>query len=216
MKLFLSSLAVPKSQTVEFLSLVGKPASEIRLALIENAADVYPEERKSFIERDRSMLKETGVQITRVDLNKFNGPEEVRQALQGFDVIWLGGGNAYYLRWVLKKSGFDQVIRSLLESGTVYGGGSAGAIVAGPTLKHFDLADEPEKAPELIEGGLSLTDKVIIPHWGHSRFGEPTRQIKELFSDGEFQTIEITDEQAVVINADEVKIIPTNNGKPAK
>src|SRR3989338_10989729 len=145
MKLFLSSLAVPKSQTVEFLSLVGKPASEIRLALIENAADVYPEERKSFIERDRSMLKETGVQITRVDLNKFNGPEEVRQALQGFDVIWLGGGNAYYLRWVLKKSGFDQVIRSLLESGTVYGGGGAGGSVTGPTFKDFFFSFQTQK-----------------------------------------------------------------------
>lgn len=40
MKLFLSSHAISKEQAPHLIELVGKPAKDIDLAIIENAADV--------------------------------------------------------------------------------------------------------------------------------------------------------------------------------
>jgi hypothetical protein len=43
MKLFLSSTGISPELLPHFLTLVGKKAEEIRFALIENAADPYPD-----------------------------------------------------------------------------------------------------------------------------------------------------------------------------
>ena len=55
------------------------------------------------------------------------------------DAIWISGGNGYYLRWILKETGTDTFIRELLKKGVVYSGWSAGACIAGPTLKYAKL-----------------------------------------------------------------------------
>jgi hypothetical protein len=44
MKLFLSSESIPRPE--ELVKLIGKPANKVKVAMINNAFDVYPEERK--------------------------------------------------------------------------------------------------------------------------------------------------------------------------
>lgn len=44
MRLFLSSVAISDSQSVELAKLVGKAPKDIRLALIENAADTHTDD----------------------------------------------------------------------------------------------------------------------------------------------------------------------------
>ena len=53
------------------------------------------------------------------------------------------------------------MIRELVEQGTVYAGWSAGAGMASPTLRYFDLLDDTSEAPEVIWEGLGLTDVVV-------------------------------------------------------
>jgi len=68
-----------------------------------------------------------------VDLRNWrNKREALREKLASKDVIWLGGGNTYYLRWILKETGADDIIINLVQQGKVYAGWSAGAMVAGP------------------------------------------------------------------------------------
>lgn len=207
MKLFLSSMSVSAHHQQDFLALVGKEAAEIKVAFIPNGADVYPEQRRGFVTRDTDMLKAVGVQLDMVDLKTLRHASETAECLKLFDVIWAGGGNSFYLRWILRESGFDQVITDLLAEGKVYGGGSAGALVAGPTLEAVNLADKPERAPEIIWQGMGLTDAVVIPHWGHPMYGEPDRKIKEILDGKGYRTVPVTDEQAVVIHNDDLRVI---------
>ncbi len=209
MKLFLSSHGIAEEQKDSFSQLVRKDIADISFALIENAADPYPEERKGFVYSTRELLGSYGMKIEQIDLAEYKGKtKELQNVLKMSDVVWVGGGNTFYIRWLMKETGFDTIIKKLCEDGLVYAGGSAGAIVATRTLKHFDLIDTPEMSPELIYEGLGLSELTILPHWGTEKFQEGLDKIKTLYEAEGQQVITISDGQAVVINGKNWKVEP--------
>jgi peptidase E len=208
MNLFLSSLAISDSQSIELCKLVGKPAKDIKLALIENAADNYDTDHRTWVDQNRAAIESHDFEVEIIDIRQYkNKQAELKGKLASKDVIWCGGGNTYYLRWVLKDTGVDKILTELVKSGTVYGGGSAGAIIAGPTLKHFETADDPKEAPELILDGLHFTDLVVVPHMDNSKFASIIHGINDKLKTDGYTTVPIGDKQAVIIDKDEQRII---------
>ncbi len=69
------------------------------------------------------------------------------------------------------SSGFDPAIRAMLDDDAlVYGGFSAGAVVATPSLRGIELMDSPTQLAEgypqqVIWKGLGFVDFSIIPHF---------------------------------------------------
>jgi dipeptidase E len=108
----------------------------------------------------------------------------------------------------MRETGFDTMARELLEKGIVYGGGSAGAIIAGNTLKYFDLVDDPNASPELIYSGIDLIDLVIIPHWGTDKIQEKLSEIQALYKYDNVDTVTITDNQAIIVDGEEWTVLP--------
>lgn len=47
-----------------------------------------------------------------------------------YDVIWISGGNSFYLIDIIRRTGFDKKLDSVLEKGVLYAGASAGSQVA--------------------------------------------------------------------------------------
>ena len=204
MNLFLSSMGVPSHLKGDLLSLFKKPANDIRLAYISTAAEVYPEDSREW-ERDAlASLHATGIQTTPLDLKSFTNPEDLRKALAQFDGVWVSGGHTYTLRYWMRQSGFDQIIIPLLESGFVYTGYSAAAMVMGNTLELFDQFDPEDSEPlepERIYTALNLLPFAILPHWND---GSPERESYTQKTFDGFKTANhplqtITDEQAIVI-----------------
>lgn len=208
MKLFLSSVSVTPQLLSFFAKLVGKEPADIRFCLIENGADVYAEEDRGFVERESNALEAVGLKLSRVDLRDYFNSEGLAEALKGFDVIWFGGGNTYYLRWALRESGFDEMAKNLVENGVTLAGGSAGAVVMGPTLEGFEIADEPDKAPTLINEGLGLVDFVPVPHWNNEKFGHVIAQVKTKLDEAKVKSMTMTDAQAIIANGTEVNLVP--------
>jgi len=208
MKLFLSSTSIPAELVRPFIKLVNKDLKDISFALIENAADPYGD-NVGFVLETRSVLQSLGMRLELVDLNRYKGKtDDLKEKLGAFDVMWFGGGNTYYLRWLMKVTGFDTIVSELLEKGVVYGGGSAGAIVAGHTLKHFDLIDDPKVCPDVIYSGLGLTDLIIIPHWGTDKIQSKLSEIQALYQNDRLETVTVTDNQAVIVNYREWEVLP--------
>jgi len=197
MKLFLSSLAVSPAQRPAFVNLLGKPAKQATLCLIENAADVEGQEPEWLLENRRA-LTATGMHIERLDLRTVSGAK-LSATLEAADAIWLGGGNTYYLRWLLGKTGADTIIKRLVRQGTVYGGGSAGALIAGPTLAGFEEADDPADAPELVLDGLGFVDFVPVPHWDDPSYRAIMRRTAKQVEHAGYRAQPITQAQALVI-----------------
>ncbi len=202
MKLFLSSLAVTGRQVSALELLVGKNRADIKMALIENAADLYAENQKGFVLESRATLYATGMQITLLDLLEYSNtsPELLATTLSEYYVIWCGGGNTYYLRWLLKESGFDLVIDDLLAQGIVYGGGSAGAVVAGEDIRFYDVVDSPSMTPSIMYTGLGLTPVAIIPHWENPSIQSDLATIKSNFDVVSREVVCIRDTEAFVVN----------------
>lgn len=207
MKLFLSSQAISKDQAPYLVELVGKPAEDIHLAVIENAADVEMGP-KPWLLRNREMIESHGFHVEYVDLKQYAEDTDLLQRkLADKDVLWFGGGNTYYLRWLIHDVGIEDILRYLVDSGKVYGGGSAGSIVAGPTLKYFEAADDVNEAPEVLLDGLNLTDKVVLPHIDNLKYAPIMDGIKGRLKAEGYQTVPLTDAQALVINGSEEKVI---------
>lgn len=207
LKLFLSSQAISKDQAPYLIKLVGKSATAIKLALIENAADVE-QGPKPWLTRNREWITSHAFDVELLDLNEFRGKlAELKKKLTTKDVVWFGGGNTYYLRWLLRETGADQILQELLNHGLVYGGGSAGAIVAGPTLKHFEVADDITEAPEILLSGLGLTQTVVLPHSDNRKYAPIMQSLKQKLEAEGYKTSLLTDSQALVVDGDEQKVV---------
>jgi len=209
MKLFLASVNPNGALTSHFEQLVGKPSDAIRLLLIENAADPYPDAAKGFVQETRADFEEMGVLFSPFDLSVLVGKQvDWSKVFAGYDVVWVGGGNTYYLRWLFQQTGLDLALRSFLEDGLVYGGGSAGAVIVGPTLQYFGSVDDPRLAPCVVVDGLGLTDTVVVPHWGDDELQNRLVEIRKKLDESGHHVVTIRDSQALVVNGVREYIVP--------
>ncbi len=207
MKLFLYSFNVVDKQLTALTRLVGKKPKGITVACIENAADVVGP-LKDRLPGFRTPLQEHGYQLEQVDLRDWQSKRErLREKLESKDVIWLGGGNTFYLRWLLRETGADEIITGLVRNGKVYAGWSAGAIVAGPTLRYFDGMEDMKSVPEVIRDGLNLIDVVVVPHRDNDMFAKAAHEANESLSQVGFSTVFLADDQVYVVNGDERKVL---------
>lgn len=206
MKLLLTSFTPNDAHDAALAELVGKPLPDLKFAYIENAYDVYDDEA-SLVE-GRQMLRDKGYDFELVDLRRWRGQHDELAALLGSkDVFLLAGGNPFYLRWQMRESGADRIITDCVRRGAVYCGASAAAVVAGPTLRHFDALDDPGAAGEVIWDGLGLTDIVIVPHTDNADFGAGCRSAGEHCAADGYTTQWITDAQAFLIDGDTTRVI---------
>lgn len=209
MKLLLSSFGPSPEHDAALVDLVGKPLPEIRVAYIENAHDVY-DDAASLVE-GRETLKRMGYAFELVDLRDWRTDRIGLSALlERFNAFLLTGGNPYYLRSLMRITGADQIITDLVRGGTIYAGASAAAVVAGPTLRHFDELDDPAEAEELIWDGLGLTQIVVAPHVDNAEFGEGCRKSGDLCERDGHTVQRVTDAQALVIDGDLQRIVGGN------
>lgn len=198
MKLYLSSFRIPDVE--KFCSFVGKPANKIKIGLVFNSKDYKPQEERDFkLQEHFDYYHGLGFEIKEVNLLDFESPKELESALLGYDIVWFNGGNTYYLRWAIKKSGAEKVIKNILDKGVVYAGDGAGAVIAGPTLEHYEIADDPSVAPEHITDGLQLFDTALIPHWGSEEYSEVLGKLEKKLIDDAYKTLRLTDDEFLMI-----------------
>ncbi|WP_341836974.1 Type 1 glutamine amidotransferase-like domain-containing protein [Chitinophaga pollutisoli] len=206
-KLLLYSLSINERQYSALDKLVGKETSAIRIAFIENAADVIPDSAP-WVRSIRNAFIRRGYQVEPIDLRVWQQrPAQLQARLAAKDVIWLGGGNTYYLRWILKTSGADGMIQRLVREGKVFCGWSAGAIVAGPTIEYFQAMDNVEDAPEIVLDGLCLTSITIIPHIDNADFIEGAHMANMQLQAAGYSTLPLGDTEALVIDGSHQRII---------
>jgi len=200
MNLLLYSFVLTADHVKELTTMVGKPADAISLAAIENAADTVPDS-EGWRAEVRAGLASFGFNVQLIDLrNWLAGQPGLADALAGSDVIWIGGGNTFYLRWILKATGADRLITARVQArSAVYAGISAGAIVAGPTLRHTELMDDPAAAPNLIWEGLSLTQTVVVPHVDNAYYRDGAAAMVQAVKADGLPLVALNDDQALIV-----------------
>ncbi|HVI69004.1 MAG TPA: Type 1 glutamine amidotransferase-like domain-containing protein [Magnetospirillaceae bacterium] len=178
MSLYLAALGIPDRKA--YLGLFAKNQPR-RVAIIPTAWNVAPTAKSDpFMQGIEKTFAELGFTTLRVDLADYHNKQtELQRDLADISAIWVMGGNTFYLNYWMRESGFDKLLPDLLAKGIVYGGESAGAVVAGKTLHGIELLDDPAEAPETLWPGLNLVDYGIIPHWGEQKYADRLEQSRD-------------------------------------
>ena len=192
MKLFLTSSN--NFVTTDFIKHLDRKPSEMRLTFIPTAAEVEKGDMQ-WLKDDRQALVDAGFHVTDFTFTGKN-KIEVSAMLSQTDFVFVSGGNTFYLLQQMKKSGFDTVIHSYLDAGGIYGGSSAGSVVAGPDISLIEALDDPSLAPELENyAGLGIVDVVLFVHWGSEHFQKRYEKLMKAGYKKGLKIILLTDDQ---------------------
>lgn len=193
MQFYLSSYRL--GDRLDDLQAALKPGASV--AVISNAADFIPAaDRIAYAASIFDPIREfrsLGFAARDLDLRTcFDAPDLLREALAGVDLVWVNGGNVFLLRRAMRRAGFDALVRErLAESDLIYGGWSAGAVVAGPSLRGLELMDDPDQTAagyeaETLWDGLGLVDFSVVPHFqsDHPEAAAAEQVVARLISEG--------------------------------
>ena len=176
----------------------------MKAAFIPTAADKY--DVKPWMDADRQALVDMGMDVEDVDL-KGKNTDELYSSLKTKDIIFVSGGNSFYLLYYVNQSGFNKIIDRLLNEGKIYIGSSAGSVLVGPTVEPVKTMDDPLDAPNLKSfEGLNLVDFVILPHYGKEKYEQQYQDILKEWS-GSVKIQLLKDDEAVFIQGHNFKVL---------
>lgn len=203
MKLFLASQGLPPEYKAEYFSLLPNRNKPPKIAWIADAAEPYQAKGSTpWLDKSKKQLQSYGLELVPLRLLDFIGKtDELKQVLEVLDGLWIAGGNTHFIRYAMAISGFDQIIRELLGKGMVYAGESAGAMVAAPNIELSESTpEELADVPEVIESGLGLYDKLILPHWDVPEYKEELLKIEAHHKAKGRETVFLTNSKAIIVN----------------
>ena len=180
-----SYFAEVASKINEVVDFQGK-----HVAFIDTAAKF--EEVNFYVDEAVEILENFGARLRRLDVScakdsvalvssqdEPSCEDEILSAISQCDIIYVSGGNTFYLLNELRKSCAAQAIKNAVKAGKIYIGESAG-VVAAPDTRYATLMDE-NSAKTSDFTGLNLVDFCVVPHFGCEPFTQTTHEIIEKF-----------------------------------
>jgi dipeptidase E len=185
--------------------LPGEPGG-FRTVFVPTAGGAYP--AAPWIDARRRWLGRNGFDVEDLDLAS-SGPAEVARVLSRAELVFVEGGNTYFLLHHMRKSGFWE---ALAGRDVVYAGVSAGAVVACPDISYIGDLDDRSMAPELEDTrGAGVVGFSILPHGDDPRVRPKTDEIlagwpvrRPLFV--------LDDDEAIVIDGGSCRVVESLPG----
>ncbi|MEX2008462.1 MAG: Type 1 glutamine amidotransferase-like domain-containing protein [Candidatus Spechtbacterales bacterium] len=194
MELFLTSQAHRVLPQIA-KELAGQP-SAYRVAFVPTAADPYQD--AYWMREDRDALVGLGFVVFDVDIAG-KSYRELQKQLKDAHILFVAGGNTCYLLEKAQESGFDRLVKELVQRGVIYVGSSAGSVIAAPDIEPCKFFDEREKANLTSTEAFGLVDFLLVPHWGNKEVQRLNEQAMEEYKDWQYKLVRLTDTQYVHI-----------------
>lgn len=135
---------------------------EYKVAIITTAAEGKSENK--YAKLAMSQFQEMGFfDIQFIDI-EFDNPE----MLNSFQVVYVCGGNTFFLLHHLKKSGVDEILKNILlnKKDVIYVGVSAGSIILSPTIREAAIINPDPNDIGLTDwSGLGVIDFEVHVHY---------------------------------------------------
>lgn len=187
-----------------------------RALVIANALDDQPDAiRRVSTGTEVRDLGQLGFDAAELDLRGYAGePGRLRADLAGVTLVWLRGGNTFLLRYALRLSGADTVLRDLLtEDALTYGGYSAGSCVLAPSLRGLEMVDDAAAVAQVygsepVWEGLGLINEAIVPHYDsdHPEAGA-VGLVAQHYRDHAIPHRTLRDGQVLIVNGGTVTLV---------
>lgn len=138
-----------------------------------------------------------------IDLSlKDETQEVVEQTLQKADVIFVAGGNTFYLLEQARKSGFAELLPKLVEKGVIYVGSSAGSYFVGPTIEAANWKNQDKNIVGMTDfTAINLVPFLLFVHYKP----EHSEILKEAHT--KYPVRILTDEQAILVLDNDYKFV---------
>ena len=145
------------------LDLLGIPKEQIKMAYISTASN--PSSDRSYVTLHKEMMKQGGYDFEDIDVEG-KKKEELEKLLNGKKIINVEGGNSFFLLKTARESGFDKIVKDLVERGIIYVGTSAGAYLPCPSIETSTWSEkERERFGVTDFTGLNLVPFIIKAHY---------------------------------------------------
>ncbi len=194
--------------------LVKLSSDNKRVGVIMNAVDFGDPMRVATQVADQiEILNSLGFDVEQLDLrNYFDKPEILREHLKKFGLVWVYGGNTFILKRAYEQSGFDIIIKKMLEKNEiVYAGFSAGVVILSKSMKGLEIVDDPEIIPEGYKKDFSWDGLGILPYHvavhyksDHPESASVDEEVKYC-EDNNIPYETLRDGEVIVINDEETK-----------
>lgn len=145
----------------QFYRIINKEEIKDKKVLyITTASDGENDSDKSWMDEEYETILDLG--FSKENIYEFKiGQKEIN--INDFDVIYMMGGNTFYLMDMIRKYNFDTVIKKAMDNGIIYIGSSAGSIILGNSVEYALPFDENNVDLKDFSG-LRIVDGIIIPH----------------------------------------------------
>lgn len=159
-----------------------------------------------WLRNDRQALVNAGFDVQDYTITG-KTKDQIETDLEGFDYIYMSGGDTSYLLEQSQKSDFIVLIKELIKTrGKTYIGTSAGSIITGPKLPEFYSPERYELKDGTCYGFVNFT---IFPHWGSEDFKKKYlgERLEIAYKDTQVPLVLLTDNQYIVVQDDQTQII---------
>lgn len=179
-------------------NLKGKTITFIPTASIVETVNFY-------VKSGRKTLEDMGLMVDELEISTASA-EEITSKLKQNDYIYVTGGNTFFLLQEMKRTGTDQLIKEEVNSGKLYIGESAGAIVASADIEYAKGMDSIDEAPNLESfEALGLVDFYPVPHYNNPPFQVASKKIIDTYS-STLKLSPISNQEAILVNNVEIKV----------
>ncbi len=193
------------SSGLEYIkTFAGKDPTLVKMLFIPTAGNL--DDEVWWIDKDRDVLGKMGFQITELDI-EHSSKAEMQKALSDTDIIYVAGGNTFFLLKQVRETGFDNMLTEYVNDGGLYAGASAGALIAGTDIGAISSLDEPEKVQGLKSTeGLGWVNVIPIPHYDMKARTQPIDEIKAKYGKDN-EMVLLTDDQALLVKDNNWKVV---------
>ena len=161
----------------KFYRIISKEELESKKVLyITTASDGEEDDDKSWMDEEYKTILDLGINESNITEYKIGNDINI----DDFDIIYMMGGNTFYLLDIIRKTGFDKIITNFINKGKIYIGSSAGSEILGNSID-VALGYDENNVNMIDFTGLKIVNALIVPHSNRKEkfIGELKNKTKE-------------------------------------
>lgn len=144
----------------KFYEIVSKEELNNKKVLyITTASDGEDDDDKTWMDEEYKTILDLGINESNIIEYKIGNDININD----FDIIYMMGGNTFYLLNIIRNTRFDKIIEDFINNGKIYIGSSAGSEILGNSVD-IALGYDKNNVNMIDFTGLKIVDALIVPH----------------------------------------------------
>lgn len=175
--------------------LIGIPRENLKIGFINTAFKVVEDkEYIKYIDEYFELMKLSEIDFKQFDV-KGKTKEEILNFFSDRNIVQVCGGNIFYLLKAVRESGFDDILKKLLNKGLSYIGCSSGSYLMCPTVEIGGWKTTRNKYGITDFTALGYVPFLIKCHYAENTKDKVLDNMKNL----KYPLKILTDEQAILV-----------------